>query len=45
MRYRVISVDPSELFVVSAPTEEEAWDKAVEEAEGTVIEITCIGYE
>lgn len=43
MRYRVITINPKDVFTVSAPTEEEAWDRAMEEAEGDVVEITCIG--
>ena len=46
MIYRVIAMEDGKLtqFIVTAPTEEEVWDKAVEETEGEIVEITCIGY-
>ena len=48
MRYRVTAMEdgtPTE-FIVTAPTEEEAWDKAVEETDPeNIMELTCIGYE
>lgn len=47
MLYRVIAIndknDDTEEFTVSAGCEEDAWDKAQDETQNHIIEITCIG--
>lgn len=46
MEYRITAIEENKPieFYITAPTEEEAWDKAMEETEGEIVEITCIGY-